>query len=96
LITPPARSDLVEIRAYLRRERRSAWTVVRRRLELAFRMVGEAPGIGHLRRDLTARPLRFWPVYSYLVVYDPATEPVRIVRIVHGARDVPLLFVDQR
>ena len=43
---------------------------------------------GHVREDLTSRPLKFWPVYSYLIVYDPVTKPVQIMRVLHGMRDV--------
>ena len=30
-------------------------------------MLAANPGLGHRRRDLTSKPVRFWPVYSYLV-----------------------------
>ena len=43
-------------------------------------LLGSQPGIGHLREDLTRRPVKFWPVYSYLIVYDPETK--------HGNRDI--------
>jgi toxin ParE1/3/4 len=46
------------------------------------------PALGHAREDLTDRPLKFWSVYSYLVVYDPAGDPLTIVAVLHGARDV--------
>ncbi len=32
--------------------------------------------------------VKFFPVYSYLIVYRSATKPLRIVAIVHGRRDV--------
>ena len=34
---------------------------------------------------------RFWslPEFSYLLVYDPATDPVQILRCVHTSRDLP-------
>jgi hypothetical protein len=41
---------------------------------------------------LTDRPLKFWNVYSYLIVYDPATSPLAIVAILHGAQDVERLL----
>jgi plasmid stabilization system protein ParE len=41
-----------------------------------------------LREDLTDRPYRFWKVYSYLIIYRADTSPPRIVRVLHGARDV--------
>jgi hypothetical protein len=33
-------------------------------------------------------PLRFWPVYSYLIVYRPDAEPLAVVRVLSGSRDV--------
>ena len=52
----------------------------------------KTPGIGHTREDLTDRPLEFWNVYSYLVVYDPHTRPLTIIAVLHGARDVEKLL----
>ena len=43
---------------------------------------------GHRRRDLTSAEVRFFPVYSYLIVYRPETKPLEIVTILHGRRDV--------
>jgi plasmid stabilization system protein ParE len=57
-------------------------------LEDAFTLLASRPGIGHTRDDLTPRPLKFWGVYSYLVVYDPASQPLTIVAVLHGARNV--------
>ena len=49
-----------------------------------------------MSKDLTDRPLKFWSVYSYLVVYDPASRPLTIVAVLHGARAVELLLNNQR
>ena len=51
-------------------------------------MLASQPGIGHVSEDLTSRPLKFWSVYSYLVVYDPTRDPLTIVAVLHNARDV--------
>jgi hypothetical protein len=37
---------------------------------------------------LTDRPVKFWGVYSCLVVYDPASSPLTVIAVLHGARDV--------
>jgi antitoxin ParD1/3/4/toxin ParE1/3/4 len=58
------------------------------RLERAFLELAEMPRLGHRREDLTPERFRFWPVYEYLVVYDPDTSPLGIVRVLHGHRDV--------
>jgi len=61
-------------------------------LEEAFKLLAENPGVGHTREDLTDRPLKFWSVFSYLVVYDPASAPLTVVAVLHGARDVGQLL----
>ena len=57
----------------------------------AFHNLARMPLMGHTRTDLTARDVRFWPVRSYLVIYQ-AGAPVRIVRVIHGKRDVAKLL----
>jgi antitoxin ParD1/3/4 len=46
------------------------------------------PGAGHWRKDLTDESVRFFAVYSYLIVYRPETKPLQVVAILHGSRDV--------
>lgn len=57
-----------------------------------FGSLARMPGQGHFRKDLTERPLRFFPLYSFLVVYDPAAAPIRIVAVVRGKRDTKRLL----
>jgi len=33
-------------------------------------------------------PVKFWPVFSYLIIYDPATRPIGIARVLHASRDL--------
>jgi len=40
------------------------------------------------RKDLTDVSVRFFPVYSYLIVYRPDTKPLQVVAVLHGRRDV--------
>lgn len=53
-----------------------------------FAGVADMPHAGHRREDLTSRDLRFVSYGRYLVAYDPNTKPVRIIRVLHGSRDV--------
>jgi len=46
------------------------------------------PRAGHWRKNLTDEPVKFFPVYSYLIVYRPDTKPLQVVSILHGCRDV--------
>ncbi len=53
-----------------------------------FGALARMPGLGHRRKDLTRRPVLFFPLYSYLIVYQPEVDPIRIMAVVHGRRNV--------
>jgi toxin ParE1/3/4 len=57
-------------------------------LALAMQMLASTPFAGHKREDLTDEPVRFWSVFSYLIVYDPQSKPLGVARILHGRQDV--------
>ena len=65
----------------------SAVDVHTRFLEI-FRLLAENPEVGHYREDLTSQAVRFFPVYSYMVVYISGSSPVEIARILGTAQDV--------
>jgi toxin ParE1/3/4 len=49
------------------------------------------PGMGSQRDEL--RPeLRSWPVGNYLIFYKIVDDGIEIIRVLHGARDIPKLF----
>lgn len=87
-LTERAEADVEAIADFIAGDSVDAAVKVVLSLEDAFVMLASRPGIGHLRQDLTDRPLNFWSVYSYLVVYDPASDPLTIIAVLHGARDV--------
>src|SRR5579863_7170982 len=93
LLTRPAERDLDQIKSYLLEKAgpRIARRVIKE-IRDALAVIGSQPGLGHSREDLTARPVRFWPVYSYLIVYDPEPRPVQIIRVLHGKRDIEALI----
>ena len=93
LLTSEAERDLDVIKQYLVRQGgpRVARYVLGEIRE-AFRFLASSPEAGHSREDLTDAPVKFWTVFSYLVVYDPAKRPIEILNVIHGARDVPSLL----
>ena len=46
------------------------------------------PDAGHWRKDLTEDSVKFFPVYSDLIIYRPETQPLQVVSILHGNRDI--------
>lgn len=91
-LTANAQRQVDEIGAFIAEDSIDAALRVYDSLEEAFERLGTHPGIGHTREDLTERPLKFFSVYSYLVVYDPLSRPVTVVAVLHGARDVAQLL----
>jgi antitoxin ParD1/3/4/toxin ParE1/3/4 len=87
-LTERAEADVEAIADFIAADSIDAAMKVVLALEEAFVLLASRPGVGHARDDLTDRPLKFWSVYSYLVVYDPAADPLTIVTVLHGARDI--------
>ncbi len=87
-----ARLDLLQIWEFIARDDIDAADRVEHEIEQAINMLAEHPGLGHLRRDLTSKRVRFWPVRSYLVIYDAEAHPLEVVRILSGFRDIAALL----
>jgi antitoxin ParD1/3/4/toxin ParE1/3/4 len=89
VLAPEAALDLVQIWRFLK-EQGSIETADRVESVIRDRFVflAATSGAGHWRRDLTDQAVKFFPVYSYLIVYRPQTTPLQIVSILHGSRDI--------
>ena len=96
VLAPEAALDLVHIWHYIKKE--SSLTVADR-VETTIRnqivSLAERSGIGHSRKDLTREAVKFFPVYSYLIVYRPDTKPLHVVAIIQGRRDVRQVLKDR-
>jgi plasmid stabilization system protein ParE len=88
VLTSAARADLLEIFDYISQDNPDAARRVVAELRAAMRRLAEMPEMGHFRKDLAKEPLRFWSVYSYLIIYRPKARPLQVVRVLHGSRDV--------
>ena len=91
-LSPEAARDIEDILEYIAQDSVPAARRVRQALLAACRRLAEHPGMGHRREDLTDKPVRFFPVYSFLIIYDPATTPLEIVRVLRGAQDIPAIL----
>jgi toxin ParE1/3/4 len=88
-LSPEARDDLQEIWAYIARDNPSAADELEADIYAACELLAQSPHLGHKRPDLSKEPVLFWPVRGqYLVIYLARTQPLQIVRILHGARSV--------
>jgi plasmid stabilization system protein ParE len=83
-----ARRDLLEIWEFIAQDNLDEADRVEREIEETISTLAVNPQLAHFRRDLTSRPVRFWVIYSYLIIYDPDARPLEVVRILSGYRDI--------
>jgi antitoxin ParD1/3/4/toxin ParE1/3/4 len=80
VLAPEAALDLVEIWRYIRGQGSvetadRVESIIRQRILF----LAKTPGAGHWRKDLTTEAVKFFPIYSYLIVYRPDTKPLQVV-----------------
>jgi antitoxin ParD1/3/4/toxin ParE1/3/4 len=91
-ITDSAERDLHDIIGYIAQDNPNAAVKVRNEIYAAFEHLADMPGTGHFREDILDKRHRFWSIYSYLIVYRWKVQPIQIIAVVHGARNLRALF----
>jgi plasmid stabilization system protein ParE len=91
-VSGPARQDLREIYDWIAQDDPAAADRVLSDLRDAIVRLADMPGLGHIRDDLADESLRVWTVHRYVVIYQPAREPMLVVRVLSGYRDIGSIF----
>ncbi len=93
---PRARQDVLEITRWIARENRQAALGLRDSLAQAAERLARHPECGAVRTELADAPIRFLVLAGqpYILVYDSGLRPPLILRVLHGARDLPELLRD--
>ncbi len=90
-VSEEAHVDVRKIRDHISQHRpRAAERMVSTILD-KYTLLARFPELGP-KCDELAPGLRYFVVRSYVIFYRPVTDGVEIVRVVHGARDLPALF----
>ncbi len=90
VLSPEAAHDLVQIWLYIRQQgSEETANQVEKAIRDRMAFLSSQPDAGHFRKDLSDAPVKFFPVYSYLIVYKPGTQPLQVVAVLHGRRDIP-------
>lgn len=92
VLSSAARTDLLQIQDYIARDNAAAAATVIDAIFAAFDTLSDHPLMGRRREDLTSRDVRFWAVYSYLIIYNAETKPLSIIRVLSGYRDIASLL----
>jgi plasmid stabilization system protein ParE len=87
-LSPLAEQDVDEIVTYIAKENPASAHAFLDALFDTMEKLADYPDMGHLRDDLTDKPVKFWTFkWHYLIIYKP-TSPIEIVRVLSGYRDI--------
>jgi plasmid stabilization system protein ParE len=84
---PEALGDLDEIWEYIAGDNLDAADRVIDEIEETIQILSGHPEMGHVRHDLTSRPIRFHPVRDLLIAYAPEEKPILVLAVLHGHRN---------
>jgi plasmid stabilization system protein ParE len=88
VLMPVAQDDLVGIRDYYLEE--AGYRVARQ-------MNGPHPWRRPPAEDLADnRPILFWAMRDYLILYRPGTNPLQILSVTRGSQDAPRIIGRRR
>jgi toxin ParE1/3/4 len=98
VLAPQARRDVLEATRWIAKDNPTAARGLRAAILKAAQRIGDHPHAGVARPSLADEPFRFMTLtgYPYLIVYDSSRSPPLIVRVLHGARDLPDVLRDLR
>jgi toxin ParE1/3/4 len=93
--TPQANDDLFLIWEYIARRNPTAADKLIRRFDAMFQTLAERPNVG-LRQDRYRAGLRSFPVGVYVIFYLTLDDGIEVIRVLHGARDIPKQFPPEK
>jgi toxin ParE1/3/4 len=90
-VSGAAREDLDEIWTFIAQDNPEAADRFILAIVSRFPKLASMHHMGRSREDLSPR-LRSFPVANYVIFYRPMDGGVEVVRVLHGARDLPPSF----
>jgi plasmid stabilization system protein ParE len=95
-VSSEAQDDLFEIWRRIAQDSVDLANRIEGELYTLFESLARMPGQGHTRKDLTQRPVLFFPLYSFLVIYQPDVKPLRIIAVLRGRRNIERILKQRR
>jgi len=90
--TAQATSDLLDIWIHVKTTQSEAKaTALVRTIERKLRLLTSQPQMGRSRDELR-EGLRSFPVKPYIIFYQPQSDGILVVRVLHGRRDLSTFF----
>jgi toxin ParE1/3/4 len=95
--TPAAQEDLEDLWNWIATDNEQAADRLMADIRSACEQIAVHPALDGRHPQWAPSPLRFLLVRkNYWIAYDPAAHPVRIIRVLHAARDIPKVFGDKK
>ena len=96
VFAPAARRDLVKAARWIAKDNPAAAHALRDSVARAAETIGRYAQLGKLRPELADAPYRFVALtgFPYIIVYNADRKPPLILRVLHGARDLPEVLRD--
>lgn len=91
VIARAARQDLREIYRHIAAQNPGAAGRLRETFLDTFRTLAKNPLMGEARDDI-AHGVRVFVVGNYVILYQPIASRIRIVQVVHAARDIEAIL----
>ena len=91
VLSPAAERDILEIIEWIAAENPIAARGFRVAVDRLATAIGVHPRIGAMKPHLASPPIRLLRIrgFPHVVVFTPERSPPLIVRVLHGARDLP-------
>ncbi|HIJ83965.1 MAG: uncharacterized protein HW380_1362 [Magnetococcales bacterium] len=95
-LSPQARRDVLDATRWIMGDNPSVVRAFHAAIDKATILLGEHPRAGRERLELIPAPARFLSLtgFPYILIYDSTPTPPLILRVLHGARDLPELLDD--
>ena len=91
-VSAEAQEDLFEIWRRIAEDSVTLANRIEDEFHELFASLGRMPGQGHARKDVTSQPVLFFPLYSFLVVYQPDARPIVVLAVLRGRRNIPQIL----
>ena len=93
--TSEAEDDLVQIWAFIAERNLRAAEGLLNTINEKCELLAHSPEIGRRRPELDP-DLRSFPVGNYVIYYHRVEDGIEVIRVLHAARDVEVIFDDPR
>ena len=89
-LTTAARADIAEIHFYVSEDSAKYADKVQAAIYSNFELLARTPGVGSRQIPNTRESIRVWPALPYKVyriVYEAHLNEIRVLRVLHSARE---------